>query len=45
VRDTLVKMGVEYAPRAWEPSQQVLLETVQMPDNVVARVRELIKVP
>jgi tripartite-type tricarboxylate transporter receptor subunit TctC len=45
VRDTLVKMGVEYAPRAWEPSQQVLLETVQMPDNVVARVRELTKTP
>jgi tripartite-type tricarboxylate transporter receptor subunit TctC len=44
VRDALIKMQVEYNPRPWEPSQKVLLETVEMPDNVIKRVRELMQV-
>jgi tripartite-type tricarboxylate transporter receptor subunit TctC len=41
VHQALVQMHVEYNPRAWQPSQKVLLETAEMPENVIARVRDL----
>jgi tripartite-type tricarboxylate transporter receptor subunit TctC len=40
----LAKIQVDYDPRTWEPSQQVILETVETLPDIVARVRDLIRI-